>query len=71
MKNIFEIFKELIPIVLIASIALIGYAIASIFISINFVSDEGEILWKSIFIGVACLGVGYVIYRLAEKLWEK
>ncbi len=71
MNDIIKILKELMPMVLIASIALIGYAIASIFININFVSNEGEIIWRSIFIGVACLVVGYLIYRLAEKLWEK
>ena len=57
--------------VLIAAIAFVGYAIASIFIVIDFVSEDGEIVWGAVLFGVLCLVGGYLIYKAGEKLWVK
>ena len=71
MKSLLEIIKELIPIIIIAGIAAIGYAIASMFIILDFVGKDGQILWRSVFFGFASLIAGFLIYKVAEKLWAR
>ena len=71
MNSLLSFLKELIPIIFISALAFIGYAIANLFIVIDFVSEDGEILWGAVFFGVLCLVGGYLIYKAAEKLWVK
>ena len=71
MKNLIEILKQIIPMFFIGAIAVIGYALANLVVVIDFVDMNGNILWRSIFVSLALLIVGFFIYRAAEKLWTK
>ena len=71
MKNLIEIIKQIVPMIVIGALAVIGYALAHFGFALEFIDNNGNILWKSILISVALFIVGYFIYRAAEKLWAK
>ena len=71
MNNLIEIIKQIIPIFVIGAIAVICYALAHFGLALDFVDNNGNILWRSIFISLAFFIIGYFIYRTAEKLWSK
>ena len=71
MSNLLAFLKELIPVVFIAAIAFIGYFLFEISARVFF-NAMIENSTSEVFLGALAAGlVGYLIYVLGARLWNK
>ncbi len=57
--------------IVIGSITAIGLLLADLNLVIDFVDENGNILWKPMLLGITCALIGYGIYKFGEWLWSR